>query len=175
MNNQVITIPNMVSLSRLILAWPIAYAIYHDKLILCSILGMIAILSDFLDGYLSRKLNQVSDAGKVIDPIVDSVLVLAIMVALYIKQLVPNWYIQLIIGRYSFIFLLLSAYRYWSKQTPKSILSGKLSMCSIAVVITFAIFQSFIPSLYQTALTISTIMLCLSMGDYVWTYRYIKT
>ena len=68
------------------MAWPIAYSIY-EQIILCCVLGSIAIVSDFLDGYLSRKLNQVTDAGKVIDPIVDSILVLAIMVSLYIKQL----------------------------------------------------------------------------------------
>ena len=97
MTNKIITIPNIISISRLALAWPISYTIYHNQLLACSIFGTVAILSDFLDGYLSRKLNQASDAGKVIDPIVDCILVLAVMVSLHIKALIPIWYIQSII------------------------------------------------------------------------------
>jgi CDP-diacylglycerol--glycerol-3-phosphate 3-phosphatidyltransferase len=171
MKNKVITIPNIISISRLILAWPIAYSIYHEQLIASSLFGLIAVLSDFLDGYLSRKLDQASDAGKVIDPIVDCILVLAVMVALYIKSLIPVWYIKLIIIRYLLIFVLLSIYKFFSKQTPKSILTGKISMCSIAIVIVTAVFQQAIPAIFTLSLLVSTSLLILSFADYARTYR----
>lgn len=172
--NQIFTLPNIVSLSRLVLAWPIAYYIFHDKLFNASILGIIAILSDFLDGFLSRILNQTTDAGKVIDPIVDGVLVLAILVALAIREMIPNWYMQVIISRYVIITGLLSYYRYQSKKTPCSILSGKCSMCSIAITIACALFQELYPIMFQISLKVSTLLLMISLLDYFRIYLYAK-
>ncbi len=175
MNNQIFTLPNIISLSRLILAWPIAYYIFHDRLMITAILGLVAIATDFLDGYLSRTLNQASDAGKVIDPIVDSILVLAVLVALSIRQMIPSWYMQLIICRYGIITAMLSYYRYQSKTIPGSIPSGKWSMCAIATTITLSLFQSSYQTLFQVSISISTLLLILSLFDYFRVYLYAKS
>jgi CDP-diacylglycerol--glycerol-3-phosphate 3-phosphatidyltransferase len=175
MKNNILTIPNIVSLSRLILAWPIAYYMYHSQYMITAILGAIAITSDFLDGYLSRQLNQISDAGKVIDPIVDCILILAIMVSLFLKARIPQWYIQLIILRYAIIVCTLSIYRYRAKKTPQSIPSGKWSMCSIATTIAISLFQDSYPGLFFLSMIMSTILMLVSLCDYLYTYRYTKT
>ena len=107
MTHNILTIPNIISLSRLVLAWPLALAVYNESMVTAVILGSIAIMTDFLDGYLSRKLNQSSNAGKIIDPIVDGILVFSIMVALSQRQLIPIWYIGTIIVRYSILFVLM--------------------------------------------------------------------
>ena len=172
--NQIFTLPNIISLSRLILAWPIAYYIFHDKLAISAILGLIAVITDFLDGYLSRTLNQTSDAGKVIDPIVDGILVLAILVALSIRQMIPSWYMQLIICRYGIITSMLAYYRYQSKIIPCSIASGKWSMCAIATTMALSLFQPDYQILFQLSLSISTLLLVLSLLDYFRVYLYAK-
>ena len=174
MNTQIFTLPNIISLSRLILAWPIAYYIFHDKLYITAVLGAIAVITDFLDGYLSRILNQTSEAGKVIDPIVDGVLVLAVLVSLSIRQKIPNWYMQLIICRYGLIAAMLSYYRYQSKITPSSIQSGKWSMCAIAATLALSLLQENYMALFYLSISISTLLLIFSLIDYFRIYLYAK-
>jgi CDP-diacylglycerol--glycerol-3-phosphate 3-phosphatidyltransferase len=55
--------------------------------------------TDWLDGYLARKLNQVTELGKFLDPLVDKLLVLAPLVALVELDQVPAWGVFLILAR----------------------------------------------------------------------------
>lgn len=63
------------------------------KLIICSFLFVIAAITDFLDGYIARKYNLVSDFGKMIDAIADKILVNGMLIALsgegYIGSIIP--------------------------------------------------------------------------------------
>lgn len=174
MTNKVFTIPNIVSLSRLLLAFPIAYSIYYSFWISALILGALAIFSDFIDGYLSRVLNQSSDIGKIIDPVVDSISVLVVMVSLYIQRLLPGWYLKFVILRYLTLFFILSLYRIRSKKTPHSVYSGKISMCIIAITLLFSPFQATLPHTYQLILVLSTLSLSVSFFDYLYTYKILS-
>jgi CDP-diacylglycerol---glycerol-3-phosphate 3-phosphatidyltransferase len=55
--------------------------------------------TDWLDGYLARKLNQVTDLGKFLDPLVDKLLVMAPLMALVGLGIVPAWGVFLILAR----------------------------------------------------------------------------
>ncbi len=56
------------------------------KYVLCGIIFLIASLTDFLDGYLARKNNQVTDFGKVIDAIADKMLVNGVLIILAVES-----------------------------------------------------------------------------------------
>ena len=60
---------------------------------------LVAAGTDWLDGYLARQLNQVTDLGKFLDPLVDKLLVLAPLMALIELQQVPGWGVFLILAR----------------------------------------------------------------------------
>lgn len=60
---------------------------------------LVAAGTDWLDGYLARKLNQVTDLGKFLDPLVDKLLVLAPLLALIELGQVPAWGVFLILLR----------------------------------------------------------------------------
>lgn len=64
--------------------------------LMTGILFLIASFTDFLDGYLSRKFNWVSDFGKIWDPIADKVLITSLLIALSIKGVIP-WFLVVII------------------------------------------------------------------------------
>lgn len=170
--NRIVTIPNIISSSRLALTWPIAYGIYYDNLQLTFLTGFLAVISDFFDGYLSRKLNQKSEIGKVIDPIVDCILVLTILTTLLIKRLIPLWYIATIVARYMCTFLLLLKYKLRSNKTPESVNSGKWSMFGIAFVIIASLLQAHFPYIFWLSLIVSTNLLLMSALDYIHTYWY---
>ena len=170
MNNSIINIPNSISAIRLVLAFPISYSILQSQLTMTLILGSIAVISDFADGYASRVFNQVSPFGKIIDPIVDCILVLSVMLALVIKQLIPLWYLMLIMVRYLMITILLYRYKLQSNNNPQSITSGKISMCVIALVILSAVLNEWFGTMHQVLIVISTNLLIISAYDYYLTY-----
>lgn len=58
-----------------------------------------AALTDILDGHLARRRNQVSNLGKLLDPIADKLLVSAALIVLVEKHLAPAWAVVIILGR----------------------------------------------------------------------------
>jgi len=55
--------------------------------------GLVAIcfLTDWLDGYLARRLNQITSLGKAIDPVVDKIVVISFVIALIVYRDFPLW------------------------------------------------------------------------------------
>jgi len=106
-----ITLPTWVTLSRLI-AIPIIFGLFLwqdselSRLIALSVF-IIAAITDWLDGYLARKLNQITELGKFLDPLVDKVLTIALFLLFIELGQVPAWAVFLIITRE----LLITAWR----------------------------------------------------------------
>jgi len=66
---------------------------------LAIVIFLIASLTDILDGHLARRRNQVSNLGKLLDPIADKLLVSAALIVLVEKHLAPSWSVVVILGR----------------------------------------------------------------------------
>lgn len=66
---------------------------------LAVLIFLAASLTDILDGHLARRRNQVSNLGKLLDPIADKLLVSAALIVLVEKQLAPAWAVVVILGR----------------------------------------------------------------------------
>ncbi len=110
-NLSTITLPTWVTLSRLI-AVPIIFGLFSwqtselTRWIALSVF-LIAAITDWLDGYLARKLNQITELGKFLDPLVDKVLTIALFLLFIELGQVPAWAVFLIITRE----LLITAWR----------------------------------------------------------------
>ena len=63
------------------------------------VIFLVVALTDWLDGYLARKLDQVTDLGKFLDPLVDKLLVTAPLLSLVHLQQIPAWGVFLILAR----------------------------------------------------------------------------
>lgn len=98
-------IANILTGSRILLAGVFALVFLHPAIAspLNAYLGggvlIIAGITDLLDGYLARKLNLVTDVGKLLDPIADKTLVLTALVCLWIKDWVPFWVVGVLLGK----------------------------------------------------------------------------
>jgi cardiolipin synthase len=94
------TIPNALSAMRL-LGVPVFFWLIvgpqNDGLALTILI--ISSFTDWLDGYLARKLNQFSRLGELLDPLADRLYVLAALAALFIRDLLPLWVVVALILR----------------------------------------------------------------------------
>lgn len=68
-------------------------------------IGILAAITDVLDGYLARKLNQITEFGKIIDPLADKVLVVFVVLNLFLIGDIPEYYFYLIVARDILILL----------------------------------------------------------------------
>ena len=78
------TIPNLLSVIRILLIPVFAYLFYNDEKIMAVVVLAISGLTDTMDGQIARKFNQISALGKVIDPVADKLTQITIAVMLLI-------------------------------------------------------------------------------------------
>jgi CDP-diacylglycerol--glycerol-3-phosphate 3-phosphatidyltransferase len=100
---------------------------------------MIAVLTDFLDGYLARRLKQVSDLGKIIDPLADKVGVGIIAVCLTLTGDIPLWYLVVLLARDLLIFAGGVYIRHQKKIVPQANMAGKIAVNVIALALLLSI------------------------------------
>ncbi len=93
------TIPNLLSIFRILLIFPIAYFFWINNLNLVIVLAIISFMSDYLDGIIARRFNQISEWGKILDPAADKLAIGIMLIILYLKQQVPLWLVIIVVGR----------------------------------------------------------------------------
>lgn len=93
------TVPNAISLLRLLLVpvFAILLAKHHDVAAL--VVLMFSGWTDWLDGVIARKYNQVSRLGQLLDPAADRLFILVTLVALALREIVPVWLVVVIVSR----------------------------------------------------------------------------
>ncbi|KAF9646503.1 CDP-diacylglycerol--glycerol-3-phosphate 3-phosphatidyltransferase [Thelephora ganbajun] len=126
------TIPNVLTISRILSCPVLGYAILHDNFYVATGLLVYAGLTDLVDGYLARKYNMGSVLGSILDPAADKALVTTLVVTLTARGLVPLPLGIIILGRD--VLLSLSAFwirwktlpppktfqRYWDFSLPSA-------------------------------------------------------
>lgn len=95
--------PNKLTLTRVIMI-PLFVIFYLYNITafsnaIATIIFVAAFFTDWLDGYLARKNNQVSNFGKIMDPLADKVLVAAAMVCLNFSGIVSPWITIIVLAR----------------------------------------------------------------------------
>lgn len=78
------TIPNLLTYLRIILIVPFVICFLNQNYVLAMILIGVSALSDCCDGFIARKFNQVTDLGKLLDPVADKLTLLSVMVCITI-------------------------------------------------------------------------------------------
>lgn len=142
-------IPNLLSLLRIFLIPLFLYLLFLPDTtgkIWAIVVFIFASITDFLDGWSARLLNQQSELGKFLDPLADKFLVIAALIAfLMLDPLIPIWMVVIIVGR----DLLITLMRYLAVKKGSSLRTSRLGkvktayqMVSIIVIIAVFIFES---------------------------------
>jgi CDP-diacylglycerol---glycerol-3-phosphate 3-phosphatidyltransferase len=131
-------LPNSITLSRLLGLPVVVYCLYSNSLTVRWIgvaVFLVAALTDWLDGYLARKLDLVTDLGKFLDPLVDKLLILIPLLILIDLHLVPAIGVCLILARE----LTIAGWRVGQSQISGANIWGKLKTVSQIVAIAMII------------------------------------
>ena len=95
-------LPNKITVFRIILAFTFMVFLFLNGVgakFLALFTFVLASVSDFLDGYIAKNTNSITDFGKLMDPIADNVSTLSAFLAFVQMQLVPAWIVVIIIFR----------------------------------------------------------------------------
>ncbi|EAQ89202.1 hypothetical protein CHGG_05821 [Chaetomium globosum CBS 148.51] len=119
-HENIYTIPNILTASRLVAAPFIGYCILHDYH--AAALGLFAYagITDALDGWIARRWNLGTVVGTVIDPMADKTLMTVLTVALAVKGALPVWLAVIILGRDVALAISAIYYRWISLPPPKT-------------------------------------------------------
>ncbi len=94
-----INVANLVTLSRLAIIPVLIYSIQRENFFLSGFLVLMAFLTDWLDGIIARKTNEVTQHGKLLDPAIDKIFIITSLVAFVEKQYINTYPVFLIITR----------------------------------------------------------------------------
>lgn len=95
-------LPNKLTLLRIALTFVFMLCLFSEGLafkVLAFLVFSAAALTDLLDGIIAKARNQITDFGKIMDPIADKILVLAAFLSFIQLQLIPAWTVIVIIAR----------------------------------------------------------------------------
>jgi len=98
-------IPNSLTLLRIILVPVIVILLMQGSYWMGLIVFLVSGLTDILDGYLARVLNQQTVLGSYLDPIADKALMISCYVTLAVKKILPGWLSVVVISRDCIILL----------------------------------------------------------------------
>jgi len=99
------TVPNLITAIRIILAPVFIIYLINDQFILALIVFVICGVSDGIDGLIARIFNQKSTLGTYLDPIADKIVLVSAFIALSVRSSLPPWLTVMVIARDIMIFL----------------------------------------------------------------------
>ncbi|HCZ07297.1 MAG: CDP-diacylglycerol---glycerol-3-phosphate 3-phosphatidyltransferase [Thermotogota bacterium] len=94
-----ITVATWITILRILITIPVVVSLEMNQHILGLILILVAGFTDFLDGWIARRFNQVSDLGKFLDQIADKILINAVLIELAVSGILWPWLVVIIVGR----------------------------------------------------------------------------
>tara|TARA_B100000609_G_C17202283_1_gene428849 strand:+ start:1384 stop:1935 length:552 start_codon:yes stop_codon:yes gene_type:complete len=99
MTKYFIFIPNLLSIVRIALIYPILNNIYLGNFKISVVFFLIASLTDALDGFLARKMHWQTDLGQILDPVADKLLLSGTIFILWLNNFIPFYIFVIFITR----------------------------------------------------------------------------
>lgn len=109
--DRVVTLPNILSFIRLLAVAVFGWLILDGQDVAAVILLAVSGATDWLDGYLARRLKQRTELGAKLDPVADRLYILVAMVALSVRGIMPWWFLAVLVARDLMLVLLMPSLR----------------------------------------------------------------
>ena len=92
-SSRVWTLANAISVIRLMAIPVFLWLVIEDRLLPAFVLLVVAVLTDFVDGMIARRMNEITQLGQFLDPFADRLFIAATVIALAIQDVVPWWFV----------------------------------------------------------------------------------
>jgi len=105
-NNNIYNLPNILTMGRILIVPVIFVLLFFNNEVYelyAALLFILAMGTDFIDGYIARKRNIITTFGIFLDPIADKILVVTILIMLIPLHRIPAWMVAVIIIREIFV------------------------------------------------------------------------
>jgi cardiolipin synthase len=128
MSKYFIFIPNLLSIIRIYLMYPLLTFISEENYIFALYVFIVAAATDGLDGYLARVMNWQTDLGKILDPVADKVLLIGTILILWLNNYIPLFVLIVLVLR-DFIIIMGAAFHMTVYETaaPNPNIFGKIT------------------------------------------------
>ena len=159
-------IPNILTLARLFLTFPLILFLEINQTNLVFNLIILGGITDYLDGFFARKLNLKTKFGAIFDPLTDKIFLMVPLIWLCKMDIIPFWSLAIILFRE----LIISALRTSMKDGLPASQLGKYKTCFffIALVIFFQPFSKYLlSSLGLTFYWLGFILTLVTFVDYL--------
>ncbi len=172
-----LTWSNLISFSRIFIALPIIYLHYHNGRQITWLIGglvIYGIFSDYLDGYVARKTNTISEWGKVLDPLADKITATLLFLYAVVIGYIPLWFLVVEVIR---DVIIVSGSLYIKKlrgKVPMAVMSGKWSINALAAYWVSAFFLPEVLWLQHFFMGASLSLMFFSLIDYLHGFKQIK-
>ena len=172
---EILTIPNLLSLFRLVLI-PVYATMYLNategyQYVLAGVVLAVSCLTDLIDGKIARKFNMITNLGKVLDPLADKLTQLTLTVCLSMKYPVLYPVLALFVIKELFQLILGIINLRKGKMLPGALMAGKV--CTTVLFVSLIALVLF-PQMDSTAVTvisvIDTVFLAISFVNYIHAY-----
>ncbi len=145
-------IPNIITTFRLFLIPTFAYfLLLADNWEIACAIFLISGVSDVIDGIIARKCNMITETGKVYDPLVDKLMQITVLFALFAKNFIPFWVVLIIIAK-ELIMIMVALALYLKQIIVHSKWYGKVTTVVFYAVIFILVIHNNIPIAVQTVL-----------------------
>jgi cardiolipin synthase len=98
-SDRVWNVPNVLSFIRLALVPLFLFLIITAQDALALVVLVVSSLSDYLDGLIARRFNQITRLGQLLDPAADRLFIFAALIGLAARGVIPWWLFLVIVGR----------------------------------------------------------------------------
>ena len=154
---------NLLSLSRLLLAPLIPFFFARKNLYGVLLIWFLAALTDFLDGRMARKLGEISELGKILDPVADKMTLVCSFIPLMIWYDLPRWLGFIYITKES---LQLAGGLFFLKKRQKLIPSNYWGKASTFIFFIGLFLYCFQPEMGVTILSFGLILSLIALFTY---------
>lgn len=170
------TTANKLTVTRILMIPIFIYFMYKGSdisKVIAMFIFIVASVTDFLDGYIARKYNQVTNFGKIFDPIADKILVLSALIPLVEFKMLASWVVIVLLSREFIVGGFRNVVSAAGGKVMAASILGKLKTISqivlICVLLVRDVWFSFIPfPVEYIFIAISLALSLWSMGDYIY-------
>lgn len=135
-----LSIPNLVSLARILLVPVVVWAITAGEMRVAFFLFVAAGISDAVDGFLAKRFGMATELGAYLDPLADKAMLVSVYVTLGIVEEVPRWLVILVVSRD--IMIVTAVILSWLVDKPvklKPLLVSKLNTLAQVLLAAFVL------------------------------------